>query len=524
MTTTPPLPSSQRAVQLTAPDHLELNDNKPVPTPGPHQILARVEVTGLCFSDLKLLKQFDGHVRKSGVTAILDKETLAEMPHYVPDQKPAVPGHETVVRVVAVGDRVKTLAAGDRRLVQADYRWLKTANSNAAFGYNFEGGLQEYVLFDERVILDPTGDSTLLPAPDDLAASAVALSEPWACVEDSYVAEERRQPLPDSRALIVDCATFEAAVLEEIDDESLDDVTFLGANAELLENVFPKIAQNGLLNIVQQGGQFGRPVETPIGRIHYGGVRITGTTGSDPEDGFKAIPKNGEIRPNDRINVVGAGGPMGTMHVIRDLCQGVSGVHVWAGDLSDERLAQLSKLCEPLAAANHVTFSTYNAKTAPSGEPFNYIALMVPAPALVGQAVTQAAPDAIINIFAGIPAHVSHPIDLDMYIQKRAFFIGTSGSTIDDMKIVLGKVVDRSLDTNLSVAAVSGLDGAVAGIRAVEKQSISGKVIVYPSCRGLDLTPLTELARDYPDVAACLKEGAWTQEAETALLDRFNVH
>jgi hypothetical protein len=41
---------------------------------------------------------------------------------------------------------VRSVKPGDRRLVQTDYRWLKTAHSNAAFGYNFEGALQEYVL------------------------------------------------------------------------------------------------------------------------------------------------------------------------------------------------------------------------------------------------------------------------------------------------------------------------------------------------------------------------------------------
>ena len=61
------------------------------------------------------------------------------------------------------------------------------------------------------------------------------------------------------------------------------------------------------------------------------------------------------------------------------------------------------------------------------------------------------------------------------------------------MKQVLAKVVSRRLDTNLSVAAVSGLDGAIEGIRAVEKNLLPGKILVYPSCNGLKLTPLTEL-------------------------------
>ena len=515
------IPATQRAVQLVGPDQLQLNPNKEVFEPGEHQILGRVEVTGLCFSDLKLLKQFHGHVRKSNILEGLPLGLLANVPSYVPGDKPTVPGHETVVRIVKVGPGVTSAKVGDRRLVQTDYRWLKTANSNAAFGYNFEGALQEYVLMDERVITSPDGESMLLPASEGLAASAIALVEPWACVEDSYVVRERQGPKKGGQAMTIGGPGFDPATLDQVPDESLDDIVFLGADAALLEKAFTKIAKNGLVNIVQGGATFGRPVNTPVGRVHYGNVRITGTTGSDPAAGYAAIPATGEIRPHDRINVVGAGGPMGSMHVIRDLCQGVPGVSVLGGDMSDERLAALAKVAAPLAQKNGVAFSTYNAKTNPPAGSFGYIALMVPVPALVEAAIQQAAARAVINIFAGIPATVWHPLSLDAYVAKQAYFIGTSGSDLNDMKIVLQKVESRALDTNLSVAAVSGLEGAVDGIRAVEKQLIPGKILVYPSCRGLGLTPLTELAGKHPEVAALLTDGAWNVQAERKLIELY---
>ncbi|MFC1634824.1 alcohol dehydrogenase, partial [Planctomycetota bacterium] len=58
------LPETQYAVQLVGPDELVLNRSKKVPRPGNYQMLCRVEAVGLCFSDLKLLKQFSSHVRK----------------------------------------------------------------------------------------------------------------------------------------------------------------------------------------------------------------------------------------------------------------------------------------------------------------------------------------------------------------------------------------------------------------------------------------------------------------------------
>jgi threonine dehydrogenase-like Zn-dependent dehydrogenase len=283
-----------------------------------------------------------------------------------------------------------------------------------------------------------------------------------------------------------------------------------------VEKLFPKVAPGGLLNLVQAGGKFGRPVVSQVGRIHYGGIRIIGTTGRDPAASMTAIPATAEIRPNDKINIIGAAGPMGTMHVIRDLCQGVPGVTVFAGDLSDERLAALQKLAQPLAAKNNLTLRSYNPSKDKLADKFNYIVLMAPVPALVAQAVLDAAPGGIINIFAGIPADKTASLDLDACIEKQLYFIGTSGSVLEDMKQVLAKVVSRRLDTNLSVAAVSGLDGAIDGIRAVEKNLMPGKIVVYPSCRGLKLTPLPQL-----DASVPLSDGHWSQQSEEALLKKF---
>jgi threonine dehydrogenase-like Zn-dependent dehydrogenase len=257
-------------------------------------------------------------------------------------------------------------------------------------------------------------------------------------------------------------------------------------------------------------------VVSQVGRVHYGGIRVVGTTGVEPAQAMAAIPGTAEIRKNDKINIIGAAGPMGTMHVIRDLCQGVAGVTVFAGDLSDERLAALRKLAGPLAEKNNLALRVYNPSKDKLPDKFNYIVLMAPVPALVARAVQDAAPGAIINIFAGIPADKTAEIDLDAYVEKQLYFIGTSGSTLDDMKLVLRKVVSRQIDTNLSVAAVSGLDGAIDGIRAVEKNLMPGKILVYPSCRGLKLTALTELDGKLP-----LADGHWNKQSEEALVGQY---
>jgi len=549
-------PSTQQAVQLVGPDQLQLNTAKPVHQPGPHQILCRVEVCGLCFSDLKLLKQFSAHARKSPVLAGLDPAVLPQIASYVPNAAPTVPGHEAVVTVVAAGPGVEKCQVGARYLVQTDYRWLRTASSNAAFGYNFEGALQEYVLLDERVYVAPDGQSMMIEITSDKPSSALALCEPWACVEDAYVVTERTTLKSGGRLLIVADAKPDACVVDKllkfsaparfacvsehlapaalslqpekfadlaaVPENTFDDVLYFGANAATVEQLFAKLATGGLLVICQCGLKFGRPVTTAVGRVHYGGIRIIGTPGSEPGDALRCIPAAGEIRKGDKINVIGAGGPMGVMHVVRNLCQGVPGVSVYAGDLSDERLAALTAIAGPIAQQNHLGYQPYNAKTsAPADVAFDYAAVMAPVPALVAAAVAQAARRGIINIFAGIPATVSGPIDLDAYCAKSCYFIGTSGSTLADMLALKRKVEQGQLDTNVSVAAVSGLAGAIEGIRAVEKQQIPGKILVYPACQGLGVTPLPSLAKSHPAVFQALENGLWTKRAEQALLAAF---
>jgi threonine dehydrogenase-like Zn-dependent dehydrogenase len=550
------LPKTQYAVQLVGPDKLVLNKSKKVFKPGLHQVLAKIEVVGLCFSDLKLLKQFAKHARKSEILSGIDPQVLKEIPSYVPGEAPTVPGHEASVIIEAVGPGVKDFKPGQRYLVQTDYRWLRTAGSNAAFGYNFEGALQEYVLMDERVITSPQGESLLIPASMDLAASALALVEPWACVEDAYASKERRNIKADGQILVVidsqvDVGVFKAflsrygrpryitwfdkfeisypsnvpvtitANVSELPDAEYDDVIYFGSKPTTVEKLFSKVALKGLLNIVLCCGKFGRDIETTVGRVHYGGIRIIGTAGCDPAESMEIIPRTGEIRSGDRINIIGAAGPMGLMHVVRNICQGVEYVSIFAGDVDDNRLAFLTKIAAPLADKNGVKYRSYNPQKQKIDQAFDYTVLMAPVPDLVAASVRNAAKHGIINIFAGIPAMVTAKIDLDSYIEKKLYFIGTSGSTLDDMKRMLAKVESGRLDTNVSVAAISGFDGATDGIRAVEDRSIPGKIMVYPACRGLDLVTLKDLDKVLPDVAAELNDGLWTKRAEEKLLAKY---
>jgi threonine dehydrogenase-like Zn-dependent dehydrogenase len=539
-----------------AANEIVLNKSKPLTAPGPHQIVCRVEAVGLCFSDLKLLKQFSAHPRKMEIVSGIEPALLQEISSYVPADKPTVPGHEAVVRIEAIGEGVTQFKPGQRYLVETDYRWLPTAQSNGSFGYNFEGALQEYVLMDERVITSPQGESMLIPVSEQLSASAAALIEPMACVENAYTSSERQRIKQGGNMLIAADVVVTTGELTELfkqygqpgkiiwasqykshevtgvvmepcpdisrlTDAGFDDVIYLGCNPDRVEALFSKVGPQGLFNIVLCGERFLRDVVVPIGRIHYSGIRITGTIGYEPADSMKHIPAGGEVRKGDKINVIGAAGPMGTMHVIRNIWRHTEGTSVSAGDTDDGRLAALLKLAEPLAAANAISYKQYNPSKEKIAELSDYSVLMASAPELAAGSVHNSAKRAIINIFAGIPSAASARIDLDSYIEKQLYFIGTSGSVLEDMKQVLAQVESGQFDTNLLVAAVSGLDGACDGLKAIENKQTAGKIIVYPACRDLPLTTLAKLPEKMPDVAACLINGFWSPQAEQKLLQRF---
>jgi hypothetical protein len=307
------------------------------------------------------------------------------------------------------------------------------------------------------------------------------------------------------------------ANIESLFDESFDDIIYFGHDAAKIEILNDKLAKNAILNIVLGGQKIGRPVTVGVGRIHYGGTRWVGTTGNDPKASYKMIPATGEIRPHDRILIAGAGGPMGQMHVIRDLSAGFEGVSVVATDVDDNRLHTVERKVEAIGKAGDA-FSISNSRSLPADEKFSYFALMAPIPVLVEDSIQRATQGAIVNIFAGIPAPVKHPLDLDALISKQVFLFGTSGSEPQDMRSVLAKVNAGALDTNTSVAAISGMAGAKDGLAAVENRTLDGKIIVYPFLHDLELIPLTELAARFPTVAAKLRNGQWCKEAEQEFL------
>lgn len=536
------IPDTQHAVQIVGVDDIVVNTTKPVDPVGPTQLLLQVEACGICFSDTKLLHAFETHPRKVEIVSGLTPAELAEIPSYHPGTQPTVPGHEPVGRVVAVGDSVTHYRVGDRVLVQADWKHLRTARSNGAFGYNFEGALQEYVVIDERCVVSPDGEEFLLHVAAEPSAAAVGLIEPWATVEAAYAAVERQAVKQSGRLLLVadaDADTSGAHALIEaagaevvqvpadgldlVSGQTFDDIIYYGSDASVLSALGELLGLQAILNVVLDGATIDGPVNIDIGRVHYDYIRYTGTTGADPADSYTWLPANGEIRAGDRVAVIGAAGPMGLMHTMRAVTLGSEGIEVasvTASDLNDDRLAHLASEIDPVAAQRGVEVSYVNTGSQPLEAGFDYLACMVPAPALVAQAVELAAPGGVVNAFAGIPAGTFGEVNLQHLIENKVFLFGTSGSDVKDMATVLRKIESGIVDTTISLDAVCGIAGFSDAINAVMNRTSGGKIMVFPQLHDLPFTRLVDLAGVRPDVAEKLVDGRWTVEAEKALLGR----
>ncbi len=132
----------------------------PVQPPGDDEVLIRVEVTGLCRTDLKIIRV--GH-----------RDLVL----------PRVPGEEVVGTVEALGRRVQGLALGERVYVYPGV-WCGRCPACRAgaenlcremqiMGFHRDGGFGPYVTVPAK---------SVMPLPDGLATDEAVLAEPLSCV------------------------------------------------------------------------------------------------------------------------------------------------------------------------------------------------------------------------------------------------------------------------------------------------------------------------------------------------------
>ncbi|MFQ6097166.1 MAG: alcohol dehydrogenase catalytic domain-containing protein, partial [Armatimonadota bacterium] len=528
---TAPIPDDQWAWQLFGAGMENFGiDGKParipVAEPGPAQLLLRVDACGLCFSDVKIINLGGQHPRLLG-------RDLRE--------DPVIPGHEAALTVVKVGTGLESdFRVGERFIVQADIRYK---GEGVAFGYALPGALQQYVLVGDEVLRGDDG-CYLLPVKPTTGHAEAGLAEPWACVERSYRVVYRdsmkeagaalflgaRRGTPDpvkmsrsikpescpntiiidkslsaktrrfivrqaeaSEADVQQVATTDFATLaaKHTDGRGFDDVVVIGCpEPSVVEAAAKALAPDGIINIAATEPLSG-PVQVDVGRIHYDGLQFVGTTANDVAKGYKRL-RGAELRQGGRAWFIGAGGPMGQMHVLR-AAEMQDGPSLIVGtDIDPDRLAAVHERYAPIAEARGARLVCLNPaemgreafeaalQEACDGHGFDDICILAPVPALMADAMSWAGDNCIVNIFAGVAKGTMANLDLNPVVQRGVRFVGTSGSQIEDLQYTLGKAESGRLSTNASVAAVGGIEAAYEGLEGVRSGRFLGKVVIYP--------------------------------------------
>jgi threonine dehydrogenase-like Zn-dependent dehydrogenase len=261
--------------------------------------------------------------------------------------------------------------------------------------------------------------------------------------------------------------------------------------------------------------------------VHYNRWVFVGSRGTDLAAPYLQPAVRAALKPGGRAWFVGAGGPMGRMHVQRAL-QVPDGPSVAVcTDVSDLRLADLADTYRAEAEANSVEFICLNPQNAEAyaagmarfKEGFDDIVVLAPVAPLIAEAGKWLADGGVMNVFAGVGRGTLVSLDLSDAYLRGVRVIGHSASSIDDLRLMLHFAETGVLSPNRSVAAIGSLEAVKDGIASVIDTVYPGKVVIYPHIKPLPLTAVTDLDRVLPTVHAKLRDGKeWTNEAEAELL------
>jgi L-iditol 2-dehydrogenase len=161
-----PIPKTMKAWVLGDPEELALVD-KPVPQPGPAEVLVRVDAIAVCATDIEILKH--------GVPALVDGE--------LPFNRGFTPGHEYMGTVVQLGPTVDEFEIGERIAVEVHagcgrcarcregmytscLNYGNRGKGHRANGFSTDGGFAEYAV---------NNVNTMVRVPDDMSDEEATL-------------------------------------------------------------------------------------------------------------------------------------------------------------------------------------------------------------------------------------------------------------------------------------------------------------------------------------------------------------
>ena len=151
--------TTMRAAYLIEPGRFELRE-VPRPEPGPDEVLIRIARTGICGTDIHIFRG-----------------------NYAADSLPMIPGHEFTGHIVGWGRDVAGLIEGQPVVVDMNIGctrcyWCRrneilNCPEMRQMGITMNGAFCDYMAVPARLVI---------PAPEDVPAEVLALTEPLSCV------------------------------------------------------------------------------------------------------------------------------------------------------------------------------------------------------------------------------------------------------------------------------------------------------------------------------------------------------
>jgi threonine dehydrogenase-like Zn-dependent dehydrogenase len=274
-------------------------------------------------------------------------------------------------------------------------------------------------------------------------------------------------------------------------------------------------------------------VDADVGRLHYDYIAFLGNQGPDIAASYGEARNRCELKAGGVAVFIGAGGPMGQMHVQRALEMSDGPKVLIATEINEDRLDTLRQKFLPLAEKNNCELHVVNpnnltggldglVKEVSGGLGADDVVVSVPFARLMAESAALMNLDGMMVLFAGVPNGTLAPLNLSNVYMYNAQFTGTSGLTIDDQGMVLTKTDQGKLSPGRMVAAIGGMNTAIDALEGVINNTYPGKIVIFPQIQNLPLIGLDELQEKLPEVAEKLGPGnVWTIEAEDKLIEKY---
>ena len=305
--------TTMKAVVYYAPKDMRV-EMIPVPACGANEVRIKVDACAVCGTDMKSY-----HVGNPRIKA------------------PLVSGHEFTGLVETVGANVAGFAVGDRVVMATSVScgecyycrqgWRNLCQNVAPMGFSYPGGMAEYVTLPERALQN----GHVIKVPAHVPADHAALAEPVSCTVN---AAENCQIQPGDTVVVVGAGPMgilnacvakglgaQKILLAEVNPLRLqqaapfgfdrlvnpatenltqivrDETGGIGADVVIVAAPAAK-PQEDALNMVRKRGTVCLFASLPVGKsllsmdsrpIHYGELRVVGTSDSTPAQVEKAV-------------------------------------------------------------------------------------------------------------------------------------------------------------------------------------------------------------------------------------------